>query len=162
MIKLVNITEKHKQSLIRILNQREVEQWLAGPPFPYTEKDADEFIANCKKESNPPEYRFAIELDGVHIGGIGLHSSLDNNAWIGYYLDKDYWRKGYGSQALSRILELGFKELNLKMIYAYTFEGNISSQKLLLKHGFNELPSKKTFSKNGKTFNSKYFYKDNK
>lgn len=162
MIELVNITEKHKEGLIRILNKREVERWLAGPPFPYTEKDADEFIDKCKVESDPPEYRFAIETDGFHIGGIGLHCMNDNTGWIGYYLDEDYWRRGYATQAVEKILELAFKKLNLKKVYAYTFTGNVASEKLLLKNGFTEAPSSKTFTKNGKTFNSKYFYKDNK
>jgi|GEM_PF-6594892 len=56
---------------------------------------------------------------------------------------------------------LGFETLMLKKIYAYTLIGNIASQKTLLKNGFTEEPSEKTFTKNGKTYNSKYFYKEN-
>lgn len=161
MIDLVSISEKHKDNLIRLLNKKEIEQWLAGPPYPYTEKDADEFIRKCKIESSPPEYRFAIELEGISIGGIGLHTMADNTGWIGYYIDNDYWRKGYGTQAIKKILKLAFKDLNLKMIYAFTLEGNISSQNLLLKSGFTEKLNPKVFIKNGKSFNSKYFFKNN-
>lgn len=161
MIELVDISDKHKDSLIRLLNNNEVEQWLAGPPYPYTEKDADEFIQRCKQESNPPEYRFAIELDGIHIGGIGLHTMSDNTGWIGYYIDNEYWNRGFGTKAVKKILELAFGKLKLKTVYAYTFEGNTASQKLLLKLGFTEKHNPKVFTKNGKSYNSKYFIKEN-
>ncbi len=161
MIELVKISDKHKKSLMRILNMKEVEQWLAGPPFPYTEKDADEFIEHCKTERNPLEYIFAIELEGVHIGGIGLHTTSDNAGWIGYYIDNLYWRKGYGLQAINKILHLAFNELNLRMVYAFTYEDNTASNNLLLKVGFTEKLNPKVFTKNGKSHNSKYFFKDN-
>ncbi|MEO8447865.1 MAG: GNAT family N-acetyltransferase [bacterium] len=162
MIELVEIDRRHKEGVIRILNMPEVEKWLTGPPYPYSEKDADEFIERCKIEKqNGKNFLFAIELDNIHIGGISLHLVENNSAWIGYYLDKNYWRKGYATEAVSKIIELGVKRFNLRKIYAHTLLGNEPSEKTLLKNGFLELPSEKTFTKNGKTYNSKYFYKEN-
>ena len=87
MIELVEIDQRHKEGVIRILNMPEVEKWLTGPPYPYSEKDADEFIERCKIEKqNQKNFLFAIELDYIHIGGISLHLVEANSGWIGYYI----------------------------------------------------------------------------
>jgi len=43
---------------------------------------------------------------------------------------------GYMSEALSEVLRIGFEELNLKKIEAFTSKENIRSVRLLERHGF--------------------------
>jgi hypothetical protein len=49
MISLEKITDKHRDSLERLLNNENVSKWLLHVPFPYTLSDADEFIEKCGK-----------------------------------------------------------------------------------------------------------------
>ena len=55
-------------------------------PHPYTRADADAWIAHCQAEAGQP-IQFAIDLDGLAIGGIGIEPLSDVHrltAEIGY------------------------------------------------------------------------------
>ncbi|MEZ4822097.1 MAG: GNAT family protein [Ignavibacteria bacterium] len=156
MIKLAEISDKHKDSLVKLLNNENVSKWLLHVPFPYSPKDAEEFIEKCRY--NKVDHLFAIENDGVHIGGIGIHIKGEHKAEIGYWLGEEYWRKGYLTIALNKVIDYAFKDLNLKRIYAGTFEDNIASERLLLKCGFEyEGTLRKSLKKDDVYFNEKIF-----
>jgi ribosomal-protein-alanine N-acetyltransferase len=55
---------------------------------------------------------------------------------IGYELGKEYWGKGYASEAVKEILKYGFKTMNLNRIEAFTVPEATSSINLLEKLGF--------------------------
>jgi len=161
MLELVKHSVKHKENLIRILNNENVAKWLIAPPYPYTEKDADEFIMRCKaEEGSVKNFRYALEYEGEFIGSVGLFVAVNNSAGTGYYLDEKFWGRGFMSEALNKVLELAFNKLNLNSVFAFVLHGNISSEKLLLKCGFKEEETNETFTKNGKTYNSKLFIKN--
>jgi RimJ/RimL family protein N-acetyltransferase len=50
--------------------------------------------------------------------------------------EKDYWGKGYGEEAVSLMLNIAFKELNLHRIYLRVFSFNTPAIKLYEKLGF--------------------------
>lgn len=74
------------------------------------------------------------------IGSIGLHKDwkreLKNVKMIGYVLAESYWGKGYASEAVKRVIEFGFKELNLDLISVYHYPQNIRSNRVIEKSGF--------------------------
>lgn len=51
-------------------------------------------------------------------------------------MSKEYWRKGYATEAVRLVLEYCFKWLNLRKVYARVYEYNIASQRVLEKDGF--------------------------
>lgn len=79
--------------------------------------------------------------DGKMIGILGLHSDpireLEEHLCreLGYGLNYDYWNKGYMTEACFKILEYGFKELNLVIITATTSIINKKSQRVIEKIG---------------------------
>ncbi|TKI89149.1 GNAT family N-acetyltransferase, partial [Bacillus cereus] len=77
---------------------------------------------------------------GQLIGTCGFHLINNNHkrAEIGYELDDTYWGQGYASEALQAILAYGFEMLQLIRIAAVVYVENKSSQKLLIKAGFQE------------------------
>jgi RimJ/RimL family protein N-acetyltransferase len=159
MVELVQYNELHKESLIAMLNDPEVLSGLLHLDLPYTEENAKWWINHCKEtRGKGDEYLFAIESEGRHIGGIGLHKRAGHNYEIGYWVGKQHWRKGYASEAIRIITDFGFSTLNLVRIHAYVFEHNIASEKALLKNGY-ELEGllKKVHEKNGIYYNSKLF-----
>ena len=56
-------------------------------------------------------------------------------AEIGYVLNPDFHRRGYGSEAVRRILKFGFEELNLNRIEARFMQGNEASLALMMSVG---------------------------
>lgn len=130
-------------SIIPNLSNIKVSKWLLVVPYPYKKKDAIWFINNnLKKQKEKPitSYAFGIELkeEKQIIGGIGIKivDAPSKTASVGYWLGENYWRKGYGGEALIAILAFGFKKLKLRRIEACVFKGNPSSGKLLEKFGF--------------------------
>ena len=58
------------------------------------------------------------------------------SAIIGYRFDGDFHHQGYAFEAVSRILQMGFEELDLKRVAAYVQRSNLPSLKLLSRLGF--------------------------
>ncbi len=82
-----------------------------------------------------------LKKEGVIIGTISLWNlNEDNNSGeLGYGLNPDYHGKGHMREALKRVVEFGFEEFDLSLIFAYTDKDNIPSNKLLENCGFMEV-----------------------
>ena len=160
-VELKQFSEKHIPALCELLNNENISKWLLQIPFPYTLQDAEFWINKCKE--NPEEkkdFAFAIETEGSLIGGIGLHIKSEHSAEVGYWLGEKHWGKGYMSEALKEITSYGFNELSLVRITAHVFEGNIRSEKLLIKNGYEyEGFLKKSHKKGDIYFNTKLYAK---
>ncbi|GIP23296.1 GNAT family N-acetyltransferase [Paenibacillus sp. J22TS3] len=101
-------------------------------------EDLVEFFANNYKEKRG--IRWGIErkeAKGI-IGTIGFNawSTKHKRAEIGYEIHPDYWRHGYASEAVSRIITYGFDSMGLTRIGAVVFPDNTASSTLLTKMGF--------------------------
>lgn len=70
-------------------------------------------------------------------GFYGIHT-WHMRASIGYELARSAWRQGIMTEALSAIIDLGFKEMNLNRIDAVVLPENEASNKLLEKLGFRQ------------------------
>ncbi|RZK20636.1 MAG: N-acetyltransferase [Pedobacter sp.] len=72
------------------------------------------------------------------IGSIGYWRTdfANHRAEIGYMLHPDYWRKGIISEALTKTIAFGFKDMNLHTIKANINVENDASRQMLIKHGF--------------------------
>lgn len=83
---------------------------------------------------------FAIELkiEKKCIGCIDLRLINEHNkASFGYVINKEYWNKGYTSEALSLILNLAFNKLELNRVESTHYVGNEASGKVMRKCGMN-------------------------
>ncbi|MFL7807263.1 MAG: GNAT family N-acetyltransferase [Anaerolineae bacterium] len=83
---------------------------------------------------------FAIETnDGIHIGNIGLHDInwLHRSAEMGIVIGhKQYWGKGYGSDAIRTLLRFAFDEMNLHRVQLTVYEDNARAIRAYEKCGF--------------------------
>ena len=73
------------------------------------------------------------------IGVCGLHkvNHRNGNAELGITIgEKDYWRRGFGFEALKLLIRYGFESLNLHKIYSGAYKKNTGSVNLHLKLGF--------------------------
>jgi len=85
-------------------------------------------------------HAFAIEtLDGKHIGNC-VYYNIDeakNEAELGIMVGNcDYWDKGYGTDAVTAMVNHIFGQTNLKRIHLKTLDWNQRAQKCFKKCGF--------------------------
>ena len=81
-----------------------------------------------------------IETDKI-IGTLGLHDvdHINRTATLGIFIgDRDYWSKGYGTEAIQLLLDFGFNYLNLNNIDLSLMEFNQRALKCYQKCGFKE------------------------
>ena len=84
------------------------------------------FLIFSKKENNL--------LGGINIGSV--KRGVSQSASIGYWIGKEYARKGYMYEAINILLPSLFIDLRLNRIEAATLEENSASRQLLKKIGF--------------------------
>lgn len=86
--------------------------------------------------------RFGIEThEGVHIGNCMYYdlNPYKSEAELGILVgDKEYWNGGFGTEAVTLLLDHLFKEIGLKRVYLKTLDWNIRAQKSFQKCGFVE------------------------
>ncbi|MFC4321241.1 GNAT family N-acetyltransferase [Litchfieldia salsa] len=97
-----------------------------------------DFFAKSYKEKRG--IRWGIEVKGLPgiIGTIGFNawSPKHKRAELGYEIHPDHWRKGFTSEAVTKVIEYGFTDFGLTRIGAVVFIDNEASIKLLTKVGF--------------------------
>lgn len=110
-----------------------------GLPYPYTTKDAREFISSMLAAPPNTHYTWAIQADGKAIGSIGIFRK-DNihyrTAEMGYYIAEDYWGQGMVTHAVKEACAYVFEETDILRIFAEPFAHNTASCKVLEKCGF--------------------------
>lgn len=84
-------------------------------------------------------FTFVVEIrnTGVFTGLINIHLKKEKyrNAEVWFKFHKDYWNKGYATEALREIIRFGFDELNLHRIEAGCAIANTGSWKVMEKAG---------------------------
>lgn len=126
-------------ALARFANNRNI--WLNVKdrfPYPYTGADAAGWIAHCQAETGKL-IQFAIDLDGVAIGGIGIEALDDVHrltADIGYWIGEPYWGEGIATVALIEMTRYTFAEFLFERIQALVYEWNPASRRVLEKAGY--------------------------
>ena len=96
------------------------------------------WISENNSENNK-KYTFTIELNKeeefIGIIGINLGKEKYRNAEVWFKIDCNYWNKGYATESLKKIIDFGFKNLNLHRIEAGCAIENIGSISVLEKVG---------------------------
>lgn len=72
-------------------------------------------------------------LGRIHLSNFECNHKIAN---IGYFLARDYWKKGIISACIQPVIEFGFSQLELERIYTTVHPDNIGSWKALEKNGF--------------------------
>jgi RimJ/RimL family protein N-acetyltransferase len=106
-------------------------------PHPYTIDDARLFIAHALHLPN--EKTYAIEINGVTAGGIGVQPGEGverHSAELGYWVSRAYWGEGIASAAVRALVPHALRELKLYRLQARVFADNPASMKVLERCGF--------------------------
>jgi RimJ/RimL family protein N-acetyltransferase len=122
----------------------EVTQYLSMY-LPMTEMAEEKYIeelGTTRAKTDAPFVIEAIEGDSTKpIGTIGLHgiTPKDHSATFGIAIgEKEYWNRGYGTEAAGLIIRYGFEQLNLHRISSAAYSFNERSIRLHKRVGFKE------------------------
>lgn len=92
---------------------------------------------------NSRSKRFGIDdLAGKHIGNC-MYYDIDTRRGeteLGIMIgDREYWSKGYGTDAVDTLLKYIFTQTKLKRVYLHTLDWNYRAQKSFGKSGFRQV-----------------------
>ena len=136
-IYLSEIVPADKAAYMKHFLDKDISENTLNIPFPYTEKDADDWIeqtAGITKKLGRTVQWAIREPSGALIGGIGFSDfplGKTHKAELGYWIAKSYWGRGIASDTVKRVCEIGFSELKLTRLIAYVFKGNEASARVL-------------------------------
>lgn len=145
---------KGKKVILRPMEKGDLERcrrWMNDPEvrcflksnFPYTMEDEEEWFERARKDQNSRHFAI-VAVDGetpVLIGNIGLaginwkNGTATTGTVIG---EKEYWSKGYGTEAKMLLLYHAFYELGLRKINSSVWEFNSRSLKYSDNCGYKE------------------------
>src|SRR5437868_14648950 len=111
--------DDHLADLVALAGNWEIARWVGTIPHPYTETDGREWIARVQENhaSGRPR-RFAISLKKTDrlIGGVGLDGTTGDGSEepaLGYWVGQPYWGNGYAREAVTAVIDYGFRTLGL-------------------------------------------------
>lgn len=128
------------KDLANALSNRKVLNNLRdGLPYPYTEKDAAEYINAMLEADENDTFAYAITIEDRAVGSIGIFRQGNihqQTGELGYYLAEPYWGQGIMTDAIQQICHMIFENTDLLRIYAEPFSYNTGSCRALEKAGF--------------------------
>jgi len=137
-VDLVAVERAYVPMYVKWINDPEVTQWLKADPPLSTEME-HAWVDGIRKEGRMV---FTIlTKDGRPIGNMGVEdiSWRYRRANIGIMIgEKEYWGKGYGSDAIVTLLRYCFEELGMRRVELITDVENHRAQKAYRKCGFKD------------------------
>ena len=162
----IHLSEFHvsdRDALVAHLNDRDIYERTLRIPFPYTEADADSWLALDNKitsQQGQPVH-WAIRLGEALIGGCGFEGiqvGKSHRAEVGYWLAKPFWGRGIMTAVVRRVCQHAFEELGLEKISAHVFAHNPASARVLEKCGFQQEGFlRKHYRKDGQLLDARLF-----
>ena len=106
-------------------------------PHPYTVSEAKRWIKRHTAlwyEGRGLEYAIVRLEDNLLIGDITLRiNRAYDSGEIGYWVGTPFWNQGYCTEAVSALIDFGFKKLDLNRIYGFYLTRNPSSRRVMEK-----------------------------
>jgi RimJ/RimL family protein N-acetyltransferase len=128
-----------KESVVRHANNIKIWRTVRDLfPHPYTNADADAFLAIATGPSRGDSL-YAIDVNGEAVGSIGIHPRSDverHSAEIGYWLGEAFWGRGIATAAVRFLSRRAIYEQGRYRLFASVFASNLASMRVLEKAGF--------------------------
>jgi len=143
---LNEIQKEDNESIFELFSNEEVTKYYDLAAFQDMQQAENLITLVQSRFKDKLGIRWAIRMkdDGKLIGTCGFNSwnVPFRSTVIGYDVNRQYWGNGYITEALRHIVKMAFDGKlscdNINRIQADTILGNVASEKVLLKLGFNE------------------------
>ncbi|MEK7528699.1 MAG: GNAT family N-acetyltransferase [Patescibacteria group bacterium] len=124
------------------IRDREVTRYMSGAQFPKTYVGEVKWFKNMKKKKDELLFAMLDKKSGQHIGTFGIHSISQYNkkATVGIMIgEKEFWGRGYGTDAMTTALAYCFKKLKLNKVSLLVVPQNKGAMKCYKKCGFKKV-----------------------
>lgn len=129
-------TADDRDRLLTSLNDWTIAEWLPGVPFPYTPKDADDFLGQHCTGMLSSAFIVADRESDAAMGVVSL-APQGTESELGYWLAHEYRLRGYMKEAVTTLLaRLVAEEPTHLKVFALVDRKNQPSQALLRACGF--------------------------
>lgn len=158
---LVPSKTEHASSLYTFWSEKETAGFLHMEPFSSVEEVSELLILLSEMANNYQACLYTIiNEDKEIIGSCGFdYIDLENEkAEISYELGKNFQRNGFAFEAMSALIQFGFRELKLNRMEAKVIANNKKSIQLLGKLAFNYEGTLRKSIKIGNHFTDVAFY----
>ena len=124
-LRLTPITMDHVDLLVELDSDPEVMRYITGGR-PTPRDEVAEIVRGAIGHRG-----IARDDDGDFVGWFGLASRGAREAELGYRLCQAVWGKGYASEGVRALIDLGFAERGLDRIWAQTMTVNVQSRRVM-------------------------------
>ncbi|MEO8610480.1 MAG: GNAT family N-acetyltransferase [Chloroflexota bacterium] len=139
-LRLRQLTHADADGIITIFGDPEMMRFLKQPLRDTPEKAIEliDWLADIYQKQESVNWGITPLDDDRLIGMCGMYDweRSDRRVDIGYQIIKLHWGKGYASEAARAMIGWCFENLDLHRIQADCTDGNIASEKVMLKCGF--------------------------
>ncbi len=139
-LRLRQITRTDSGDMMALFGAPEMLRFLNNPPVDTPEKAVNmiDWLAGNYQKQEEIDWGITLHGDDHLIGMCGCYQWERSNRHIdiGYHILPEQWGKGYATEATHAVLRWAFDNLNLHRIQADCTDGNIASERVLLKCGF--------------------------
>lgn len=150
------------EAIERLAGDKDVADTTLNMPHPYPTGSAVTFINGRREAATRGDgYSFAVTLteDRTFLGIVGLHvNKIHNMAELAYWIGKPYWRRGYCTEATTRVVRFAFDQLNLNRVYAAAMTRNPASYKVMEKIGMKYEGILRNHIRKGTTYEDLRYY----
>jgi [ribosomal protein S5]-alanine N-acetyltransferase len=143
-VRLTEVRPSDKPAMVEHLNDKEIYDRTLRIPYPYTDTNAEEWLAVIAKateqQGRPVHWAVRTTEDDL-IGVCGFSDfklGKSHRAEIGYWLAKPFWGRGIMTAVVQRVCQYGFEEFGLVKIIAQVRSENMASARVLEKCGFQQ------------------------
>ncbi len=127
------------ENYLRWINDAEVTQYMVTGTFPSNMEKLAEYYHRMTTSPNHVILAIIDKDSDRHIGNITLNDInwIDRTANLGIMIgDKDFWGKGYGTEATKLMTQYAFDRLNLHKLWLGVYASHKTAIRIYEKAGF--------------------------
>ena len=148
VISLGTVLKSDLEDITAYMNDRDVRTFLRDPARIFYIENEEEWYNRIRNSEESKFFAIVENSREILSGLISLHSVdfRNGNAYIAYSIKKEFWNRGFATEAVSLAIGYAFRYLNLRKLHSTVMEPNVASKRVLEKNGFVESGR---FRKNG-------------
>ena len=124
-------------AIAKLANDPDIARMTLRMPHPYGQGDAEAFVVQVAAQNPARAATFLIEHEDLGpVGVIGLFEGEDAVPEAGYWIGRDFWGRGFATEALEAGMVWASKKWKRRALMAGHFADNPASGRVLEKAGF--------------------------